>query len=133
MSKLPTVKGWIKELRSGKYNQTTRRLKSIYTDSFCCMGVLCDMTGCSWDENGNANKVKIEGNVNFYGVPNSLLKKMFENAGVKNKSGQEVANILAIANDGSGYTFYEIAHALELALKNGKKNRVETTLKKLLG
>ena len=39
---------WIKALRSGKYEQTNGRLKnpaihSEESDSFCCLGVLCDL------------------------------------------------------------------------------------------
>lgn len=33
---------WVKELRSGKYNQGREQLVSA-NDQFCCLGVLCNM------------------------------------------------------------------------------------------
>lgn len=33
---------WIVALRSGEYNQTTRRLRRS-DNKFCCLGVLCDL------------------------------------------------------------------------------------------
>lgn len=34
---------WIKALRSGDYEQTDGQLKNEYSNSFCCLGVLCDL------------------------------------------------------------------------------------------
>ncbi len=34
---------WVKALRSGKYSQTTGKLRK--PDGFCCLGVLCDISG----------------------------------------------------------------------------------------
>jgi len=42
---------WLEALRSGKYKQGKQRLRK--GDSFCCLGVLCDITdssGWSGDE-----------------------------------------------------------------------------------
>jgi len=46
---------WIKALRSGKYEQTNGRLKTpaIHSeeyDSFCCLGVLCDLAATDGGE-----------------------------------------------------------------------------------
>jgi hypothetical protein len=39
---------WVEALRSGKYAQGTGRLRD--GDSFCCLGVLCDLSDSSkWD------------------------------------------------------------------------------------
>jgi hypothetical protein len=41
-------KKWVEALRSGKYKQGIGRLKG--NDEFCCLGVLCDISGLSnWD------------------------------------------------------------------------------------
>lgn len=41
----PEVKeAWIKALRSGKYKQGQRRLRTN-DGKFCCLGVLCDISG----------------------------------------------------------------------------------------
>lgn len=37
---------WLEALRSGKYNQTKGHLKR--RDSYCCLGVLCDLDGVHW-------------------------------------------------------------------------------------
>lgn len=34
---------WIQALRSGKYEQDRGVLRSVQTDGFCCLGVLCDL------------------------------------------------------------------------------------------
>lgn len=39
---------WVAALRSGEYKQTTRKLREVYEDGsvgFCCLGVLCDLSG----------------------------------------------------------------------------------------
>lgn len=36
-------KKWIRALRSGKYKQGRYRLYSNFTDSYCCLGLLCDL------------------------------------------------------------------------------------------
>ena len=43
---------WIEALRSGKYKQGRLGLRTK-SDDFCCLGVLCDISGMSeWEENG---------------------------------------------------------------------------------
>ena len=42
---------WIEALRSGRYEQTEGKLRD--GDGFCCLGVLCDISGVSeWDDTG---------------------------------------------------------------------------------
>lgn len=42
---------WIAELRSGKYAQGQKRLRTP-DDKFCCLGVLCDIVGeGNWEKN----------------------------------------------------------------------------------
>ena len=41
IAQFPKLTAWLDALRSGKYNQTTRRLRR--STGFCCMGVACDL------------------------------------------------------------------------------------------
>jgi hypothetical protein len=45
---------WIKALRSGEYKQCRSQLHNVKENSFCCLGVLCDLTkeelGGEWNE-----------------------------------------------------------------------------------
>ena len=45
--KAPLVGGteWVAALRSGKYKQGRKQLFSPMNDSYCCLGVLCDVQG----------------------------------------------------------------------------------------
>lgn len=46
---------WVKALRSGKYKQGRGKLYQKLDDSFCCLGVLCDVAKVELDpEGGNA-------------------------------------------------------------------------------
>ena len=52
---------WIKALRSGKYKQGRRQLRS--GDKYCCMGVLCDISGFGkWE---NRSDIDAIGNDNY--------------------------------------------------------------------
>ena len=54
-------KKWIEALRSGKYKQGKNRLHRAEDNSYCCLGVLCEVAGFekreSTDERGNAYKL----------------------------------------------------------------------------
>lgn len=39
---------WVEALRSGKYKQGKKMLRTS-GDQFCCLGVLADISGCSWE------------------------------------------------------------------------------------
>jgi hypothetical protein len=44
----PEIKAkWIEALRSGKYKQARMALRR--DDRFCCLGVLCDVAGATWE------------------------------------------------------------------------------------
>lgn len=46
------AKKWVKALRSGKYKRGTGQLKK--GDKYCCLGVLCEITGKPYDgDRGN--------------------------------------------------------------------------------
>lgn len=38
---------WVEALRSGKYKQGKKRLR-FRGDTYCCLGVLCDVMGAEW-------------------------------------------------------------------------------------
>lgn len=48
----PEVKAaWVAALRSGDYKQTKFKLRDVSTGGFCCLGVLCEISGLgTWDE-----------------------------------------------------------------------------------
>lgn len=46
---------WVEALRSGKYQQAKHALRwpAIDTFNFCCLGVLCDLSGVgTWEDEG---------------------------------------------------------------------------------
>lgn len=115
-------KNWIKALRSGEYKQTEGFLCSVNNgiESFCCLGVLCDLEGDGYWEI-TQNKDLFEEAV-FFGYdyrydyrtknhnsydefpPNSLMKKV----GLKRAD----AETLAKMND-HGDSFKVIADYIE--------------------
>jgi hypothetical protein len=54
--KLSIKNRWLEALRSDKYKQGYNKLKN-WIDSqtiHCCLGVLCEITGCTWDKFNDA-------------------------------------------------------------------------------
>ena len=115
---------WVTALRSGKYQQTQGRLRAGDGQSFCCLGVLCDLyvkatPGVLWDGYYSGGKL--------LGESNYLPKEVIEWAGLPirgthedkeclipnpvvnpNPFNPKAIKSLAIAND-HGMTFPEIA------------------------
>lgn len=99
---------WIRALRSGKYNQTTGRLKRGTDDlaAYCCLGVLCEIA---------VSKGVIQVyDATFGTLPTAVTEwaQVEEDPllGVRRIDGQRpVASRL---ND-SGYTFREIANRIQ--------------------
>jgi hypothetical protein len=44
-------RAWCEALRSGKYPQTQKRLRT--EEGFCCLGVLADILGAPWEPGQN--------------------------------------------------------------------------------
>lgn len=44
---------WVKALRGGEYQRGKNRLVADAGEHFCCLGVLADIQGCRWLENGH--------------------------------------------------------------------------------
>lgn len=83
---------WIAALRSGFYKQTGGRLRSP-EDSFCCLGVLCDITHPEcWQPEDVVVPFKYENIKRFGTVPPPLMNEvemnsdqMFELAGMNDR------------------------------------------------
>ena len=115
-------KKWLKALRSGEYQQGKYWLKKA--DSFCCLGVLCDIHAketkdywCREDEKYNGEVWSLDG------YPDHLPPKVIEWAGLKVSHGASVevdfedngirTLSLPELNDDYGRSFKEIADLIE--------------------
>lgn len=112
----PEIKAkWLEALRSGNYEQGKGALRR--QQSFCCLGVLCDLhakeTGEQWEEEAEA-----EHNVRMYlGEPNYLPEEVMEWAELQSPNPPVGASNLFIANhNDQGKTFPEIANLIETDL-----------------
>lgn len=108
---------WVKELRSGKYKQGKRRLRSAQ-DEYCCLGVLCEMavnhkivepptndTFCyTYTDNSDNTGQKSQ----TAGLPFSIKKW----AGVRDTLGSFNKSGLSVLND-RGESFERIADVIE--------------------
>ncbi len=99
---------WVAALRSGKYKQAKNRLRD--GDSFCCLGVLCDISGIgTWKQNlfttndGQTCSNVLSPAVQAYSGINFECGRLI----ITNDTTQ-----LAILND-SGKSFEEIAALIE--------------------
>jgi hypothetical protein len=89
------AKLWVEALRSGEYKQTSGALKDEF-DGYCCLGVLCEISGLEWDRTG------------LYLPPNVIRwAKLKESNGAYGDS-----RCLAHDND-CGKSFLEIADIIE--------------------
>ena len=87
---------WVTALRSGKYRQGHGQLRSE-DDKFCCLGVLCVVTGVD-------TKLRASGNYLFF-APDKALR-------VSRLGGEAEARLVRM-NDSERRTFVEIADYIE--------------------
>jgi hypothetical protein len=102
-------KRWIEALRSGKYKQGKKRLKSL-GGYYCCLGVLCDIVkdnlGIEWHESNES--YVISGNAGV--LPNDVEHY----TGLLSTTLPSNPNrCLEGLNDLYGYTFEQIADVIE--------------------
>lgn len=98
---------WIEALRSGKYAQTTKVLKT-FDNRFCCLGVLCDIINPNkWVENKTYPQY-MEYKLEYQGFFKMAPPEIMGNAEIATSS----CEALARRNDG-GDTFNEIADWIE--------------------
>jgi hypothetical protein len=106
-----TVKNqWIAALKSGEYKQAKGHLR--YRDSFCCLGVLCNLHAQSHPEIA-ARQTKAG---QYMGNSKVLPVEVMDWAGLDSESGGYLRNgkstSLVIQND-SGLSFPEIAKIID--------------------
>jgi hypothetical protein len=105
---------WVDALRSGKYQQTQRRLHD--ENGFCCLGVLCDLYGkennVEWDLTNNGHNVYV-----FQDMVACLPVSVKEWADLEyyNPRVDDQTDSLIGLND-NGSTFNEIADVIEKQL-----------------
>ncbi len=107
-------KKWLQALRSGKYVQADGSLREN-ADSFCCLGVLCDLYA---KEHGK--RWKFDARYSFGGEEAYPPSDVLTWAGLDNKKGGSVVignkrRQLANHND-NGASFEDIADAIECQL-----------------
>ena len=100
------MRQWVDALRSGKYRQTRGWLRK--DDGFCCLGVLCDISGVGeWEQRGDVGVWNYDTeDESLKGVlPDVLTNTIGISLGEQNK--------LASMNDRLGYSFGSIADKIE--------------------
>jgi hypothetical protein len=95
---------WVKELRSGKYEQTKHALQK--ENAFCCLGVLCKI--------GEANDVKVRKRTNgrLYGGDLGSQKYITNWSGLSSPNGLFTGGLLAKLND-DNFNFNQLADVIE--------------------
>jgi len=104
---------WVEALRSGKYNQSKGFLHRTLEDNngFCCLGVLCDISGLGhWDTYGSYEVYRTGSFVADITLPYGVMLW----AGMKDASGDREGKKLPLStlND-NGYSFSRIADIIE--------------------
>jgi hypothetical protein len=101
------AKKWVKALRSGKYKQGNLVLHNLKTDSFCCLGVACDL---ATKEGVFTSGITIMDDGAGVTLPRAVQKwlRLSTTAG-KFKSGQSLVGL----NDKENFTFPQIATVIE--------------------
>ena len=106
-------KAWVKALRSGKYRKGKAylRRKGAKYDTYCCLGVLCDVNKVRW-----RSKVQWRAPDGFYigyykvsGAIGSLTPSRLKQFGLSHAT----QNTLISANDTKGWSFNRIATWIE--------------------
>lgn len=105
------IRRWVDALRSGAYHQGRKRLYRPVDNTYCCLGVLCDLhrqdVGGEWvvtagmqDARYFGNSVRLPGEVRAW-------------AGLKYAALLMPYRSLIVLNDSVGLTFTEIADLIE--------------------
>ncbi len=96
-----TKEKWVDALRSGRYKQGVDCLRT-HDDRYCCLGVLCDVTGTRWRPHTLHDRYVCEGESLV--MPRPLI--------VKTGLSRRECGDLAHMND-TGSSFSEIAEYIE--------------------
>lgn len=120
---------WLEALRSGDYRQGTGHLRSVSNDTYCCLGVLCDIA----DPEGWESTIPESGTTGnlhhgYGGTPSpdtldrvGLPERFYNRPGIsfKTEDNHEFNNPVAALthqNDRMGKSFDEIADWIEVNL-----------------
>ena len=98
---------WLEALRSGKYKQGRGKLRSV-DDEFCCLGVLCDISGQGeWETLGDQTGYLslTEREYDWYQLPQFMMKF----SGIR----LQEQRTLMVLNDIKELSFPEIANWIE--------------------
>ena len=111
---------WIEALRSGKYLQDRGVLRSVRTDGFCCLGVLCalyiqDHSDVQWEQDIEGRCYSISGETGA--LPSTVmnwagLTEANPDVKVADDEEDEYGSSLAGLND-MGRSFEKIAQVIE--------------------
>lgn len=115
----PEIKAkWVAALRSGEYKQGRSNLRSE-DESFCCLGVLCDLYSREFGERW-ADPSKDADWFSFMNQDNTLPRSLKGWAGLTNAGGDPVTingvHAELWEHNDDGRTFAEIADAIEAQL-----------------
>lgn len=122
---------WLTALRSGEYRQGEECLFSPQDTSYCCLGVLCDVSGVGqWDDRAyyvvedDASGHLLPGNMaldifgTMEGVPNgydALVDYANQDGTLPFKNRDGYTESLTGLNDSGDFTFNQIADVIEWA------------------
>src|SRR5271165_2259693 len=95
------MKKWVAALRSGKYKQTRGRLHNKRGGGYCCLGVLCEISGMEFNPNDGMIPYSVE---NWSG-----LRTRKGSCADTNLRGESLASY----NDHSKLSFKAIANIIE--------------------
>lgn len=100
------AKKWVDALRGGKYQQGRHQLRKPEQNEYCCLGVLCDISGLGkWDNDDPAVFVDDNGHESYVTINRALLEKLGLN--------EDISITLAGMNDIWGQDFSQIADKIE--------------------
>lgn len=123
----PTIKAqWVAALRSGEYQQGKHVLHNVDENTYCCLGVLCDLAVKAeviTDDETVYNGV-IFGPATKFGSQDEkaladgitvLPREVMDWAGLdeENPWAENEEHQLAEMNDDHGYSFEDLAHVIE--------------------
>jgi len=113
---------WVRRLRSGNYTQTQRVLRN--KDSFCCLGVLCEVAVDAGVIPPAVSRPNHPSLFVYDGQDRTLPQSVADWAGVGKAGdyGPGIMESLASKND-YGYSFEEIANLIESNPQNLLKER----------
>ena len=112
------AKKWCAALRSGEYRQGKHCLHNVVENSYCCLGVLCDL----FIKNGGQLRLgrTAEGSIQSYnGNPGLPPSSVVEWAGMTCSNGMyNSPNDNLVSHNDDGMSFAEIANIIEAQVDN---------------